>query len=71
MTTPKILMLIGLGLFVLGLLLNFSPGLFSWFGKLPGDIRIEEENRYVFFPITSMIVISLVLSLLFNWFFRK
>ncbi len=71
MTIPKILMLIGLGLFVLGLILTLFPGLFSWFGKLPGDIRIEEENRYIFVPITSMIVISLVLSLLFNLFFRK
>ncbi len=71
MSPGKILMFIGLGLFVLGLFLNFAPGLFSWFGRLPGDIRIQEENRYVFFPITSMIVISLVLSLLLSWFFRK
>lgn len=72
MSMAKILMLIGLGLFVLGVILNFSPHLFSWFGKLPGDIRIEEENRYVFFlPLTSMIIVSVVLTLLFNLFFRK
>ena len=71
MSFPKILMLIGMGLFALGLVLNFIPNLFAWFGKLPGDIRIEEENRFVFFPITSMIVVSVVLSLLFNLFFRK
>ena len=71
MTLPKILMLIGLGLFAFGLILNFTPNLFSWFGKLPGDIRIEEENRFIFFPITSMIVVSVVLSLLVNLFFRK
>jgi len=71
MTTGKILMLIGLGLFGLGLLLDFFPKLFSWFGKLPGDIRIVDENRFIFFPVTSMILISLVLSLLLKLFFRK
>jgi len=71
MTTSKILMLLGLSLFVLGLLLDFSPKLFTWFGKLPGDIRIVEENRFLFFPITSMLIVSLVLTLLFNLFLRK
>lgn len=71
MTLPKILMFLGLGLFLLGLLLSLSPNLFAWFGKLPGDIRIEKENSFIFFPLTSMIVISVALSLLFNLFFRK
>ncbi len=71
MTLPKILMFFGLGLFLLGLVLNISPNLFAWFGKLPGDIRIEKENSFIFLPLTSMIVISVVLSLLFNLFFRK
>ena len=70
MPVPKILIIIGLGLFVLGLILNFSPNIFGWFGRLPGDIRIEEENRFIFFPITSMIIVSVVLSWLFNLFFR-
>jgi hypothetical protein len=71
MPAGKILMLIGLAMFVLGLILSFAPGLFGWFGKLPGDIRIEEENRFIFFPITSMILISLLLTLLINLFFRR
>ena len=71
MPTGKTLMFIGLALFVLGLLLDVSPKLFAWFGKLPGDIRIVEENRFIFFPITSMIVVSLVLTLLFNLFIKK
>ena len=41
----------------------------GWFGRLPGDIRIEDEHRSFFFPITSMIVISL--TLLLNLFFRR
>ena len=39
-------------------------------GRLPGDIVIERENFRFFFPITTMILISLVLSLIF-WLFRK
>jgi hypothetical protein len=71
MSFGKILILVGLALFVLGLILSYVPGLFSWFGKLPGDIRIQDENRYIFIPITSMIVVSLVLTLLINLFFRR
>lgn len=55
-------MLIGAGVVVLGALVRFAPGLFSWFGNLPGDIRLEGENSRVFIPITSMIVVSVVLT---------
>ena len=41
-------------------------GALSWFGKLPGDIRIEREGLRVFFPITSMLLVSIVLSLILN-----
>lgn len=49
-----------------GLILQFAPWLVTWFGRLPGDIRIESETTRVFIPITSMIVISILLSLLLN-----
>ena len=39
-------------------------------GRLPGDIVIERENFRFFFPITTMILISLALSVIF-WLFRK
>lgn len=71
MSAGKLLMIIGVAAFALGLILSFAPGLLGWFGKLPGDIRIEEENRYVFFPITSMIVVSLLFTILINLFFRR
>jgi hypothetical protein len=71
MTISKLLMGLGLGLFILGAVLGVMPNSFNWFGRLPGDIRIEEENRFIFFPITSMIVISVVLSLLVNLFLKK
>ncbi|HEV2855509.1 MAG TPA: DUF2905 domain-containing protein [Thermoanaerobaculia bacterium] len=61
----------GLGIVVLGIavavigLLVWS-GALSWFGRLPGDIRIDRGNVKVFFPITSMILISIVLTLVLN-----
>jgi hypothetical protein len=59
-------MLIGAGVLVVGALVRYFPGLFSWFGNLPGDIDIEGENSRVIIPITSMIVISIVLTLVVN-----
>jgi hypothetical protein len=37
---------------------------------LPGDVRIETERGVVFIPITSMVIISVILTLLFNLFRR-
>jgi uncharacterized protein HemY len=59
-------MLIGAGAVIVGALIRFAPGLFSWFGTLPGDIDIEGENSRVFIPITSMIVISIVVTVVVN-----
>lgn len=60
------LLLLGLGslLAVAGLLIYW--GGFSWFGRLPGDIRYESESTRVFIPFTSMILISILLTLLMN-----
>jgi hypothetical protein len=35
----------------------------SWFGKLPGDIRIERETVRIYVPIVSMLIVSVVISL--------
>jgi hypothetical protein len=59
-----LLIALGLGAVLLGLLV--WSGALSWFGRLPGDIRIERENVRVYFPITSMILISVALTLLIN-----
>lgn len=64
------LIVVGVGLILLGVLVKL--GLLSWFGNLPGDIRIENERSTIFAPITSMIVLSVIGSVLFNlisrWF---
>jgi hypothetical protein len=71
MAIGKLLTALGLILVIIGLILSYAPGLISWFGKLPGDIRIEDGKRFVFIPITSMLIVSIVLTLLLNLFFRK
>lgn len=58
------LLLVGLGVAAILVGLLVWAGWLSWFGRLPGDIRIQRENVRVYFPITSMILISIVLSLL-------
>jgi len=62
------LIIVGVVLVVIGLVLQFAPGLINWVGKLPGDIRYETEHTKIFIPITTMIIISLVLTLLINFF---
>lgn len=61
-------MLIGAAIVLIGALVRFAPGLFGWFGNLPGDINIEGENSRVFIPITSMIVVSVALTIVVNVF---
>jgi hypothetical protein len=58
------LLIVGLGVAAILVGLLVWAGWLSWFGRLPGDVRIERENVRVYFPITSMILISIVLSLL-------
>jgi hypothetical protein len=60
------IILAGIVLIIVGVILHYAPGLFNWFGKLPGDIRIESERSKIFIPISSMILISLALTVLVN-----
>lgn len=58
------LLLLGLGglLMLVGLLVQ--AGAFSWFGRLPGDIHYERGNTQVYIPLTSLLLVSVVLTLL-------
>ena len=68
MTFSKFLIIAGSLAVLLGLILNYVPWLISWFGHLPGDIRIEDENKFIFIPITSMILVSVLISLVMYLF---
>jgi len=61
-----VIMVVGLALVAIGALVRFAPGLFTWFGHLPGDIDVETENGRIFVPITSMIVVSVALTIVVN-----
>ena len=66
----RVLILAGLGLVLLGVVLGVFPRAFSWFGQLPGDVRTDR----VFFPVTSMLLLSGVLTLVVNvlaWALRR
>jgi hypothetical protein len=56
------LVVAGIVLIVVGVLI--WSGVLSWFGRLPGDIRIEREHSRIYVPITSMLIVSVVLSVL-------
>ncbi|MEQ8907054.1 DUF2905 domain-containing protein [Ekhidna sp.] len=58
----KILILVGIVLVIAGSILEFAPNV--PLGRLPGDIRIEREKFSFYFPITTCVLISLVLMLL-------
>lgn len=63
MKMGKILIILGVVMVVMGLLLQFA-GRIPFFGKLPGDIRIERGNFSLYLPLTSCIIVSLVLTLI-------
>lgn len=61
----RVLMTLGVAIFVLGVILTFAgrvPGL----GNLPGDISVERGNFRLYAPFGTMIVVSIVLSILLN-----
>ncbi|MGH3666419.1 MAG: DUF2905 domain-containing protein [Egibacteraceae bacterium] len=60
------LLIAGLGLAAVVVGLLVAVGAFGWFGRLPGDLRFRGERTSVFVPITSMVLISLVLTLVIN-----
>lgn len=65
----RVLILIGVVFLVAGLAWPWLSRL--PFGRLPGDIIVERENFRLYFPITTGLLVSLVLSLLLWWWSRK
>ena len=62
--TGKIIIFIGAAIILIGLVWYFVGNKLHFLGRLPGDIRIERENFRFYFPITTMILLSLALSLI-------
>jgi uncharacterized protein HemY len=76
----KLLLTIGSMVAMVGVLLLLAdrlPGLshlFSWIGKLPGDVSIKRDSFSFYFPLGTSILLSVLLSLilyLLSWLFRR
>lgn len=61
--TGKILIFTGIILIIAGVILYFAGNKFGWIGHLPGDINIAKENFRIYIPVTTMLLISAVISL--------
>ena len=70
-TLVKIFIFSGLGLIVMGLLLNFSLRFKLPLGKFPGDILVAKKNLTVYFPLTTCLLVSIVGSVLIYFFSRR
>ena len=58
----SILVTLGIVLIVVGL--AAMRGWLGWFGNLPGDVRVQRENMQLYFPLVSMLLISILFSVL-------
>ena len=64
------LIFFGVVLIVIGGLF-FAFGKIPWFGRLPGDIIIKREGFTLYFPIVTMILVSIILTIIFNFVARR
>ncbi len=62
----KILILLGIIIFIIGLLYPYMKKL--GFGQLPGDMIFKSGNSTFFFPIVTCVIISLILTIIINLF---
>jgi len=68
--TGKYIITAGIILVTAGFIIYFFHDKLYWLGRLPGDIRIERENFRFYFPVTTMILLSIIFSLVL-WLCRK
>ena len=66
----KYIIIIGFFLIAGGLIIYFAGDKFNWFGNLPGDIKVKKQNFSFYAPITSMILLSILISFIF-WLIGK
>jgi len=66
----KLIIYVGLLLIAIGLVWHFFGDKLDWIGNLPGDIKIKNGNTKIYFPITTMIIVSILLSVVM-WLIRR
>lgn len=66
----RILIITGLAIAFAGLILLVALRIFPWLGNLPGDFRIEGRNYRIYFPLATMILISILGTIILNIIIR-
>lgn len=66
MNAGKTMIVVGMMILLVGVIVYFFHNKMGWFGNLPGDVKIERESVKFYFPITTMILVSLLISLAFQ-----
>ena len=56
----------GISLFIIGIFISFFSDKFSWFGNLVGDINYKSNKVKIFIPISSMLILSILISIIIN-----
>jgi len=64
----KNIILVGLVLLIIGTLVYFFGDKLKWLGHLSGDIKLEKENFRIYFPIATMLIISIIVSIVIKFF---
>jgi len=64
--TGKWIIIIGAIILVIGIVVYFFHDKLHWIGRLPGDIRIEKDNFRFYFPITTLILFSVLFTVVVN-----
>lgn len=63
-TIGILLVMVALIIALVGAVIYFAGSSFSWFGNLPGDLKVERKNFTFYFPMATMLVLSVVLSII-------
>ena len=66
----RLLIVLGMVAVIVGLVLLVLPRI-PWLGRLPGDIVVQREGFTFYFPLATSIIVSIVLTVLLNLFFRR
>lgn len=66
----RLLIVIGLAIAFIGVLILLATRFFPWLGNLPGDFNFEGENIKIYFPLATMVLVSILATVLLNIFIR-
>jgi hypothetical protein len=66
----RTLVVLGIAVVLVGLVLMVAPSI-PWLGKLPGDVLVRRERFTFYFPIVTCLLVSVVLTVIVNLFFRN